>query len=159
MRIDGITALAAILIASFAIERITKLLLFGMSLMPAWNRIAPDPALLPEGAARLAASRTREAAYYVVAGVLGIVVIAWYGHVRVLSAIGFDSAPVWLDILFTGLLITAGSDRVAALLKVPNPLGDTGHEAGEHEQQPIRVTGTLVLEDKQEKPLSMKVGS
>jgi hypothetical protein len=154
---DGITALAAILIASFAIERITKFVLFLLSLTPAGKRFAPDPVELPEGPARLAASRKRDVAYYCIASFLGTVIIAWYGKVRVLNAIGFDGAPPWLDILFTGLLLTAGSDRIAALVKMPDALGAKG-TAASHEQ-PLQITGTLVLQDKQETPLALKSAS
>jgi len=139
MRIDGITALAAILVASFVVERVTSGILFLLSLRASWNLL--DPETFPEGPQRIAAQRKRKLWHFGLSAVLGVAVIAWYGNVRLLQAIGFPGAPPLLDILFTGLLLTAGSDRVAAIVKLPEGLG-----AG-RKSEPVQITGKLVLED------------
>jgi hypothetical protein len=142
VRIDGITALAAILIASFVIERLSNGILFLCSLSPWCSRRLPDPDTVEEGPQRTAAAKKRKLVYFGLSALLGVVIIAWYGSVRLLQAIGFPGAPPVLDILFTGLLLTAGSDRVAALVKMPEGLG-----SGKKADQPIQITGTLVLKD------------
>jgi hypothetical protein len=147
MRIDGITALAAILIASFVVERLSTGILFLLSLRHAWN--LPDPDTLEEGPLRTAALKKRKLWNFGLSMLLGGVVIAWYGNVRLLQAIGFPDAPQVLDIAFTGLLLTAGSDRVAAIVKLPEGLG-----SGKKAEKPVQITGTLVLKEGSEKKLS-----
>jgi hypothetical protein len=144
MKIDGVTALAAILIASFAIERIASGILFLLRLIPALNRFSPDPAAEAEGPDRLRADRRHKLLYYSIAGLLGLIVVAWYGNVQILKAIGFTEVPPTLDLIFTGLLLTAGSDRVAALIKMPEALGAKKQA---EQQQPVQISGKLVLED------------
>jgi hypothetical protein len=153
MKIDGVTALAAVLIASFAIERIANGILFLLRLIPAFARFAPDPDDAPDGTARRRADRRQKLVYYLLAGSLAIFVIAWYGNVTVLSLIGFTAVPHALDVVFTGLLLTAGSDRVAALVKMPEALGAKKQA---EQQQPVQINGTLVLEDRGEKHSTLR---
>jgi hypothetical protein len=60
--------------------------------------------------------------------------------------LGFVDTPQVFDILATALTLTAGADRIAALLNLP------GAVAGEKtSSRPIEITGKLVLESATEK--------
>ncbi len=143
VRIDGVSAIAAILIASFAIDRVTSVVLSLFSFLrrrrsrlPGWTRAASD----------LLAEQTTEDRwpYYVIAGLLGAVVLGWFGQVRVLAALGFVSVNPILDALITGLVLMVGADRASDLLK---KLDVPGGEAIKKSAPPIEVTGRLVLEN------------
>ena len=141
MRIDGVSGIAVVLIASFAIDRIVSGLLFVASLFAARSRVFPDPALLESGPARSRAEKKQKVLYFLLAGVLAMGVVGAVGNVRILSALGFSTH--WLlDIIFTGLLLMGGADRVAELLKM------AGAPGGEKPaSRPIEITGRLTLED------------
>lgn len=141
MRMDGVTLLAVIVIGSFAIERISKAILFLLSLSAAWRRRFPDPALSTDPAARADAERKHLFIYYTVAGVLGLLVLAGYGNVRILHAVGIETNP-YFDAILTGLILVGGADRVGDLVKVP---GSRGSERPP--DRPVQITGTLVLQE------------
>ncbi len=147
MKIDGVSAIAIILIASFAIDRVTRGALFLLSFVPAVSGRLPDPALL-EGPARVLAERNQKLAYFLLAGLLGVVVMCGYGRLRIFSAAGFTQIPVWLDTLATGLVLVGGADRVAALLGASGPLGG----AGRSDPQPLQISGKITLEEPPRKP-------
>ena len=135
VRIDGVSAIAAILIASFAIDRVTTgiLALYGWLRRRGRTRDAP-----------LAADSGQRVPYFIVAGVLGAVVLGGFGDVRVLAALGFVSVNPYLDALITGLVLMVGADRASDLLQrfdVPGAGGSKKPAA------PIEVTGKLVLEN------------
>ena len=134
---DGVTAIAMIVIVSFAIDRIVTATLFVLSL------VAPsfDPDTVDGPARRKHAERIQRLLYVVLAGLLGIFVVARYGNVRILSALGIETDPL-LDIILTGIILVGGSDRIAAVLKAP---GAPGVE--KPSPQPIQITGTLTLEE------------
>jgi hypothetical protein len=143
VRIDGVSAIAAILIASFAIDRVTTVVLSlctflrrRRSKLPGWTRAASD--LLAEDATE------DRWPYYVIAGLLGAVVLGWFGQVRVLAALGFVSVNPILDALITGLVLMVGADRASDLLK---KLDVPGGDAIKKSAPPIEVTGRLVLEN------------
>jgi hypothetical protein len=147
VRIDGMSAIAAILIASFAIDRVTSglLALAGYlrrrkpSLLRARTRAAYD-ALVEE-------ERESRVPYFVVAALLGAVVLGWFGQVRVLGALGFLAVNPYLDALITGLVLMIGADRASDLLRrLDVPLGDVKKSSA-----PIEVTGRLVLENPERK--------
>ena len=140
-RLDGITVIAMVLIASFAIDRIVTGMLFLLSFNDRWTRRFPDPDAVMDAAERVRARNTQKLLYYCFGGVLAVVVLGWYGKVRVLAALGFPTNAV-LDTLLTGLILVGGSDRVADLLKMP------GARAEKPEPRPITIQGTLVLEEK-----------
>jgi TctA family transporter len=125
-QLDGISAIALILVGSFAIDRIVTALLFLLSFV----RLAPD---------RAADERKYKLMYYCLAGVLGIVVLAYYGQVRVLTALGIQIEPL-IDTLLTGIVLVGGADRIAEFLKAPGA-------APKQEAQPIEITGKLILEE------------
>lgn len=138
MRIDGVSALAVLVIASFAIDRIATFAVFVAS----WLNLVPDAELTVDPAARIRATRKERLAYYGVAGVLGIGVVAGYGGVRIFQASGFPAMPWLLDTALTGLILVAGADRVATVLHLPG-----GMPAEKAPARPIEVTGKLILEE------------
>ncbi|HXI99987.1 MAG TPA: hypothetical protein VNH44_02115 [Micropepsaceae bacterium] len=141
MKIDGISAIAIILIASFAIDRIVTGLLFILGFFKPWVRYFPDPATL-ETEAKAAAERKQKLAYFGLSGLLGIVLLSGYGKLRIFSVSGFPDVPAWLDTVITGLILVGGADRVAAFLNVGGPFG-----ASKPAHQPIEISGKITLED------------
>lgn len=132
MKIDGVTAVALVLIASFAIDRIVTAVLFLATLA----RILHEP---PPGDAR--AQQMHKLVYFVLAGILGVVVLAFFGHVRILQAIGLQDVNAAVDVIVTGLLLMGGAERLSGLIQ-------TGAaEKSEPKPVPVVVTGTLTIED------------
>jgi hypothetical protein len=72
MKIDGISALAVILIASFAIDRIVTGLLFLLSFLERWERAFPDPATVEDTLARVRAEKKQKLGYFIFAALLGV---------------------------------------------------------------------------------------
>src|SRR6266849_81197 len=107
--LDGVTVVAVILIASFAIDRVVSALLFLLSL----SKSFPEPA-----------SKKYQVWYFCIAGILAIFVIAYWGNVRILAAVGYppDPNPV-LDALLTGIVLVGGAERLATMLKLPGAAG------------------------------------
>ena len=136
MKLDGVTAIALILIASFAIDRIVTAALFLLSFVIPWL----DPGSVESLGARARAEKLYKLVYVTIAGVLAVGVVAQYGGIRLLSALGMASDPL-LDTLLTGIVLVGGSDRIAALLKLP------GAPDAERAPPPIQITGKLTLED------------
>ena len=145
MKIDGISAIAVILILSFAINRIATGVLFLLSFLKPWARLFPDPALEQDRRRQATAERNRKLVYFGLATALAMGVFAGYGTIRILSVSGFPSINPVLDIILTGLILVVGSDRIEQLLMtraVPAP-DRSGAEAVE--SRPVLVTGTLTL--------------
>ena len=139
-RLDGITVIAIVLVASFAIDRIVTGVLFLLSFSKRWSSRFPDPELVTEPAARVKARNKQKLIYFCLAGALGIPVLAGYGQVRLLGALGFPTHFL-IDTIATGLILMGGSDRIAEMLKMPGAPGVKKAEA-----QPITIKGSLVLE-------------
>jgi len=89
--------------------------------------------------------RKQKLIYFIMSGILAVLV-SWYGNIRIFFALGFAETPRYFDILATGLVLIAGSDRIAAMLN----LGGIG-EREKTATKPIEITGRLVLEDSTEK--------
>ena len=153
MKLDGVGALALVVIGSFAIDRIVTGSLFLLSFSQTWTRRFPEPASLADGPTRVLAEKKAKLIYFAFAAFLGIVVIAGCGNVTILTAMGVQ--PKWaaepglgswlfwlLDSLFTGLLLIGGADRIAQVIKMP---GAPGVE--KPEPKPIQITGKLIIED------------
>jgi hypothetical protein len=91
--LDGVSAIALVLIASFAIDRVVTGLLFLLGFNKKWAKWCPDPKLIEETAPRIAAERRQKLAYFLLAGFFGIIVLAGLGHVRILTAMGLRPEP------------------------------------------------------------------
>lgn len=148
MKIDGVSAIALILIASFGIDRIVTGLLFLLSFIKPWTRFVPDPTMIQDTLERAKAEKTNTLIYFVLAGILGVVVLAFFGEVRIFRAMGFDKTNYILDSIMTGLILMAGADRVAGLLKLS---GTPGVEKST--SRPIEITGKLILEGEASKKI------
>jgi hypothetical protein len=139
-RIDGVSLLVLFFIASFAIDRTVRALMFLLSFVPFWRRWVPD-----EGAGDSAAEKRRRLAYMLVTCILAILVLGWFGKVRMLAALGFAQVHWLVDILFTGLLLVGGAERTESLLRAVG--AGSGGESGKDAATPIEITGRVVLED------------
>jgi hypothetical protein len=163
---EATTVIALIVILSFAIDRIVTGLLFLLSFNKSWCARLPEPATVEPGPARVAAAKKYKLIYSLLAAFLAIVIVAGFANVRVLSTLGVTPhewpflkgrflgealvtllgyAFVITDVLITGLILTAGADRVAQLMKW---LGGQGGSLEKSEPKPIEVTGMLVLEER-----------
>lgn len=138
---NGINAIVIIIIASFAIDRIVMGLLFILSFIRPWSRVFPDPETVDEQAKRVAAEKKLKLIRFSFAAVLGILVLAGYGHIRIFEEMGFEKINPILDTIVTGLILVAGADRLGAILKMP---GAPGVEKAE--PRPIEISGRLILE-------------
>ena len=141
-RLDGVTVIAILLVASFAIDRIVTGVLFLLSFSNRWSRRFPNPDLITDPAARLKAQNTQKLLYFCLAGALAIPLLAGYGKVRILATLGFPTNPL-LDTILTGLILMGGSDRIAELLKMPGAPG-----AQRSEPKAITIQGSLTLDEK-----------
>jgi hypothetical protein len=137
-KLDGVSAVALVLIASFAIDRIVRGLLFLLSFANA----VPDPTLAEDETSRRAAEKKYRLMYFLFAGIIGIFVLAYYGNVRILAALGVQAHAV-LDTVLTGIVLMGGAERLASFLK----LAGEKPEVEKQEPQPIQITGRLTLED------------
>ena len=145
MQIDGISAIAIIVIASFAIDRIVTGLLFLLSMIKPWTRLFPDPGTITDTVAQHIAIKKHKLLYFVLSGFLAIVVLAGYGGIRIFTALGFkgEDPYFWiLDTIVTGLVLVAGADRIAGFMKLAGGSGPEPSSA-----QPIEITGKLVLQE------------
>ena len=173
MKIDGVSAIAVIVIASFGVDRIVTGMQFLLAYFPAYARRFPEPTLTMNSEEYVSATRQRKLVYFVLAALLSSFMV-WRLEIRIFEAIGFKptsavaqqsqsepqeepgffskvaaifpSAEGWrkfLDGLFTALILMGGADRVAALLKLP------GGEKSE--SRPIEIKGRIVLEKEDDK--------
>jgi hypothetical protein len=130
MRIDGISAVLVILIASFAIDRAVAVIEFALRRTPAVNRYFVQPAPW---------------IHYGLATIVAGGVMATFGNVLLLAAVGFPQANRWVDIVMTTIVLVAGSDRIPDIIKAVGL--PKGGETLPPASQPIQITGTLVLDD------------
>jgi hypothetical protein len=91
--LDGVSAIALVLIASFAIDRVVNGLMFLLGFNKKWAQWCPDPKLIDEAAPRIAAERRQKLVYFILAGFFGMIVLAGLGHVRILTAMGLRPEP------------------------------------------------------------------
>jgi hypothetical protein len=138
--IPGISALAAVLIAAFLIERTVTGIFFTLSFSRAWTARFPDAALVTDPAARAKADRDRKLIWFLIASCVAVI-LTFVAHIRIFGPIGFARIPVVLDKLLTGLTLVAASDKLAEILKL-----GTGKPA-EESNQAIEVKGTLVVQE------------
>jgi len=136
-KIDGVSAIALILLASFAIDRVVTATLF----LASYFGILPNPALAGGGRQQVSAENNYKLAYFIMAGLLAIVA-ALVGNIRILNAMGVPQANDVIDILLTGIVLVGGADRIASVLK------ETGVPGSEQPQsKPIEITGNITVID------------
>lgn len=132
--LDPVTMVAAIAIAAFAIDRTVTASLFLLSFKWTWA----DPSSV-DGPLHKQAEKSYKLVYFVMACILGLVVY-FYGNLSIFSALGFPPHRL-ADAFLTTLVLVAGSDRVAALLKV----SDAGGGASKTADDSIQISGTVTL--------------
>ncbi len=137
------SAITVILIAAFAIDRVVAGLFFLLSFSPDLRPLIVEDAANPDQRA----SRARRLIYALVAGYLGVVVVAGILKVHIfemtqIAAPGVPRPNPLLDTLLSGMIIAAGADRLSELVKT---FGESGGKKGGGEK-PIEITGKLVLE-------------
>lgn len=139
---------AMVLFISFAIDRVTRALLFvGTMFEGPWTPWLPDPLAVEDPAQRARAEKKQTMAYYVVASTLSLAALFAFHNVRLLKNLNYD-ANWFLDALLTGIVLIGGSDLVSKVLQVSG-LGGGGSES---KSQPLEITGKLILEDSAKKP-------
>lgn len=137
--LDGVSVAVMVLLAAFAIERLTSGILF----LLCWAKVVRNPGEQAPGAGE-AANKYRMA-YFVVASVLSLVLLIAYPKVRILLALGGTDGTLldrFFDTLLTAIVYVGGADRISALFK-DSPAGAGARPA----QPPITVTGKLELTD------------
>ncbi len=134
--------LAAILIASFAIDRIVTGIMY---LLPSFLKSFPDPAKSTQDADRY------KLIYFCLAAVLSVLVIAFWGPFGILEALGLPdplknaSHPrLSIDGILTLIVLIGGADRISGSLE--SRLGST---ADTTTVEPIKISGTITLKDKE----------
>lgn len=145
VRMPGISVAVMIVIAAFAIERLSGALLFLLSYSDSWNGFLEDPELAPDAAERKVRLRRFKLVGFVIASVFAAVIV-WVFNIKVLGYLGLPDVPFVLDRLFTVIVLVAGSDQIRELIKggpasAPPP-----------EPEPIHITGSLVLTGTGEEP-------
>jgi|HubBroStandDraft_5_1064220.scaffolds.fasta_scaffold326556_2 hypothetical protein len=135
-------AVTVILIAAFAIDRLVTGLFFLLSFSEDLRPLLAEDDAHPNERA----GRVRRLVYALVAGYLGVVVVAGIlkVHLFEMMQIAAPSVPkpnALADTLLTGMILAAGADRLAEIVK---SLGEGGKKEGA--DKPIRITGKLVLE-------------
>lgn len=153
-RIDGVSAIALILIVSFAIDRLIRGLFFLLSYSRAWSNAFPDPEL-NDVAPSARAERNRKLIYFSLAALLAMVALGWFGRVRILAALGFTAVNPVLDIIVTGLILMGGADRAGQLLQ---SVGGPGAQGSKPQPTPIEITGRVTIDEQSRRTLAVEPG-
>ena len=148
MKIDGVSAVLVILIASFAIDRGVTAILFVLDSIGVLR--FPDPETGDDAAARASVTRRLKWWRFGFSAVFAGGVLAWFGNVHLMAAVGFPTVNPYVDVLITTVILVGGSDRVTDILKATGMPHGGGVESA---RQPIEITGKLVLEDSSGKRL------
>jgi len=134
MQHDGVTAVALMTLAAFAVERVTSGFMFLLSFSGGWRRWLGGP---NNGEVE----KRQKLVYFVLAGTLVLIVLLISPEMRVLTVLNIPAAT-GLDIGLTWLVLVAGSDRVGQLVK-------GGSAVPAASSKPVEIKGTLrLLEDK-----------
>ena len=143
--LDGLSAVAMLALAAFAIDRIVAGILFLFTfLKPNYD---PD---LVDTSVQVVIRKKLKMAYVLIAAVLAVLVMVFYPNVRILNALGVK-ADQMLDSVLTCIILLGGSDQLANLLKT------TGMpELKKPAPQPIQINGRLVLEEEAKAKVAQK---
>lgn len=138
---ETISVAAMVVVAAFAIERVSTALFFLLSFVPQWNEAMPDPAIEAEPTRQATLRRRAQLAVAIVTGALALLVV-WQFDIRILHELRVPNAPDTLDRLFSAVVLMGGSAQIGELLR-----GSKGTAIPAKPPEPIRVTGTLILEE------------
>jgi len=146
MASDGINLLTMLLIAAFAVDRVSAGILFLLEIVG----VLSDPDGLEEGVNRVRAKKRFTLLHFVVSGFLVILVLFYVGDFRFLDALGLGNradlsrVPLWLDHLLLAVVLVGGAEQMSAFLKM---VGAPGGSARGEGAQPVEVSGKLTLEE------------
>jgi len=143
--LDGVTAIAAILIASFAIDRFVEGILFLLSFNRRWSQLLPDPVFPQDDVSRYKMERRRKLVRMILATLVAVPLLAFFGQMRILFAVGFESINPILDQIFTAIILIGGAGQMTELLKWGGGHRVAGDAAS---SKPVEITGKLILEEK-----------
>jgi hypothetical protein len=150
-RIDGLSAVAVLLIGAFAVDRIVSAIVFLLEFVPAWTNAFPDPLGEIEGAPRRRAERRRKMFYFTLAAIFSAGVIVVLSGVRTVDASGAAGSGIlyalgfkqhWIDIALTMLILMGGAERISEVLK-----GVDASKVTAEKPAPIEITGKLTLDE------------
>ncbi|MDH3660926.1 MAG: hypothetical protein OEU92_13035 [Alphaproteobacteria bacterium] len=153
MKVDAVNVVALVFFASFAIDRITRGLLFLLSLTASWRIFLPDPILEEDVEKKLYKEKKYRLVYFIIASLFSVGLLACYNYcydfqkIGIMYALDMNGHISILDILLTGVVLVAGSDFLGRLLEMSG-----AYDKREVRDQPIEVTGTLTLEQPKRKP-------
>ena len=137
--IGGVSVVAFVLLLSFAVDRLVTGVMFLLSCSEHWRNICPDPAAATDPVEKSDAVRAQKIAYLVLAGVTSGVVL-WMVGGGILHRVGFTQGP--LDLFLSALVLLGGAERVSDF----NASLSAKRDAVVAEQ-PVKITGTLTLEE------------
>jgi hypothetical protein len=138
MNHDGVSVTALMVLVAFAVERVTKGILFLLTPVKAWQRFLSGPPSIDDRARE--AERRQKLAYFAFAGILALIVVLASPKMRVLYALDMN-APMLLDAGLTWLVLVAGADRIGDLVQ------DKRGAVVEKPPKPLQVEGTLILKE------------
>lgn len=157
LTIDGVSAVAALVITAFAVDRFATAFMSMLSLLPSFRELFPSPGETPievggpgDQSAQLLIRRNgerRHRAFYFLFAAVGAAIVVFIGKIGILDVLGFKQAEAhpYFDFGLTALILTAGADRVAALLQLSG-----ASVSGQDEGKPIEITGSLTINGKNE---------
>ena len=137
-RLDGISAIAVLLIAAFAIDRIVTAILFLLGFIPAWSRMFSD-------------DKRNKLIYFVFAAVFSAGVVVALSGMRTVDATGQAGTGIlyalgfkqhWIDVVLTMLILMGGAERISEVLK-----NIDASKAVSEKPAPIEITGKLTLDE------------
>jgi hypothetical protein len=146
MATDGINLLTILLIAAFAIDRVSAGILFLLQLF----RLIGDPDLIDDTAQTAHAKRRYVFYHFAVSGILVIFVLFYVGDFRFLDALGLGNradlshVPIFVDRLLLAVVLVGGAEQMSAFLKMVGAPSRAGRDSG---SQPVEVSGKLTLEE------------
>jgi hypothetical protein len=141
MPLDGVSALALLLLCAFVVERVVSGALF---VVPSLG-VLPDPAQVEDAAARAAVERKYAYLRFFLSGALVAAILWQWSSLRILALFSqlSDAVPAWLDPAVTWVVLMGGAERIAAFVRLPAG----GPAAEKREEQRIEVHGSLTLDD------------
>jgi len=129
-----VTMVAGLALTAFAIDRTVTAIVFLLSYV--WKQLDPSSIDGPE---HHEAERTYKLVYVSLASILALTAYHFVFHIgSVFAALDFQPNAT-LDAVVTTLVLVGGSERVAALLKVP------GGEKAPAPPPPVQVAGSVML--------------
>lgn len=140
MKLDGVSTVTAIGIASFAIDRVVTATLFVLSML---HVVGGDDAA---GAKKkVDAENRKKFIYYLLSSAMVIAFLVAFPEVGIFSILGLAAqtpASGVLDKVLTFIVLVGGADRISELIK---PSEKDSQETTR--PRPLEVTGRLILDE------------